>query len=43
MSNRNHGGANARRLAADSSLLACVPTTLSFRDSPMCPEPARTR
>lgn len=43
MSNRNHGGANARRLAANSSLLACMPSALSFRDSPMCPEPSRPR
>lgn len=41
MSNREHGGANARRLAAFSSLLACMPRELSFRDSPMAPEPSR--
>lgn len=40
MSNRTLGGANARRLAAFRSLLACIPRELSFRDNPMCPEPS---
>lgn len=43
MSNRKHGGANARRLAEISGLLACMPLELSFRDSPMCPEPSIVR
>lgn len=40
MCNRNPDGADARRLAEFRKHLACVPCALSFRDSPMCPEPA---